>query len=59
MPPNHNRSIGALSNPWISSFGVRLSFAGRSSAARISGVILIDLALRSKTPPPAEIFFAS
>jgi len=54
MPPFHSRSTGAFRIDFISSCGV--SVAGpMSSALRISSDSLIDLALRGKIPPPAEI----
>ncbi len=54
MPPFQSRSTGARSTALISSVGVSRS-AAMPSAARISGVSSIDLAVRANTPPPAEI----
>ena len=54
MPPNQSSSISARSMAWTSSFGVTLSLA-MPKRVFISGVTLMDLALRSKMPPPLEI----
>ncbi len=54
MPPNHSSSAFDSSMARISSFGVTLSLSMLKSFF-ISGVSLIDFALRSKTPPPFEI----
>ncbi len=56
MPPFQSRSTGASRTDFISSAGVsRLTPSSMPRAARIGAVIGIDLALRGKTPPPAEI----
>ena len=57
IPPFHNRSTDALSNNEINSVGVTLP-ALIAKALAISGVTVIDLAERSKMPPPAEISLA-
>ncbi len=56
MPPFHSRSTGALRIAFIRSGGVILATPGsRPRASRIWALIGTDLAVRGKTPPPAEI----
>ena len=54
MPPFQSRSTGARRSARISALGVSRS-ASTPITARTSGEIGIDLAVRGKTPPPAEI----
>ena len=54
MPPNQTRSTGAFRIAEMSAVG-SISSSVMPSAAFTSGVRRIVLALRGKTPPPAEI----
>ena len=59
MPPFHSRSTGANRTARISSGGLsRVTSSSRPSAARISGPIGTDFAVRGHTPPPALIAVA-
>ena len=58
MPPNHRRSISALSMALISWLGVTVSLA-RPNRACASFDSFTVLAPRSKTAPPLDSFFAS
>ena len=60
MPPFHSRSTGAFRMALISSLGVMdFTPSAMPSAARTSGVMSMDLALRGWMPPPLEISLAS
>ena len=54
MPPFQRSSTGARRSAWISSLGFSDS-SSIPSASRASGETGIDLAVRSYTPPPAEM----
>ncbi len=55
MPPFHSRSTGELRTALISSAGVILVMPGSMPrASRMWALTGMDLAVRGKTPPPAE-----